>query len=306
MIIPQQLKNARFILVRPRQKNAFQTGWNQYANYAYDDPDLLSHLSRGGNYGVLSWNGICTMDIDDFDIFQKTGIILPDSFLIKRGNAHRGHYYFTCSDCPDEKREKYILTFGDVRLGGNYYVVGPNCIHPSGELYNVFRDYPIVDIPYEFILKIIDKYELGTDEPPAQGIPKNKYPPMANWGDTFHLKCMDILPPSGKTITTGIEVKGDHPIHGSSNGFNYHINTATNEWFCHRHKTGGNAVMLYAMKKGILQCEDCKPGCLRGKGERILIALREDGYDIGKIGLFGKLTENTAVTKDLLKSLGVL
>ena len=302
--IPSQLKDGRFILVRPKQKNAFQSGWNRSANYAYDDPDLLQHLENGGNYGVLSWKGVCVMDIDNGELFKSNKIWLPASFSVKRG-TNSGHYYFTCSDCPDDKRDKYILTFGDVRLGGNFYTVGPNSIHPSGDIYKVHEDIPLTDIPYKDILAIIDKYEVVSDEPVCP-VDKPRYPPMGDWSDILGIKCIDILPPSGKTIRSGAELKGDHPIHGSKNGFNFHINIDTNEWFCHRHATGGNAIMLYAMKKGILKCEDCKPGCLRGKGQEILTALKNDGYDITKVGTFGEAVSIQADTRDLLKSLGVL
>ncbi|MDD3645764.1 MAG: bifunctional DNA primase/polymerase [Bacteroidales bacterium] len=303
--IPEQLKEARFVLVRPSKKNAFQSGWDKYANYAYDDADLINHLARGGNYGVLSWNGVCQFDIDNNDVFKSTGIKLPLSLIIKRGD--HGHYYFTCSDCPKEARNKYVLTFGDVRLGGNFYVVGPNCIHPSGDKYEILHNEPIVDLPYEQILDIIDKYEICKEDTNLGGVDKSKYPPMGDWSDIIGLNCMNILPPAGKNvITTSTEVKGDHPIHGSTNGYNFHINPQSNTWFCHRHHTGGNAVMLYAMKKGILQCEDCKPGCLRGKGEQILLELKKDGYDITKIGVFGKIVDSVVNTREMLKAMGVL
>jgi hypothetical protein len=303
--IPEQLKNARFVLVRPYKKNAFQVDWDEYANYSYGDVDLLRHLENGGNYGVLSWNGVCTFDIDDNEIFKSTGIKLPLSLIIKRGN--HGHYYFTCSDCPETARTRYVLTFGDVRLGGNFYVVGPNCIHPSGDKYEILHNEPIVDLPYEQVMKIINSYGV-TKEYIGNAKDGGVYETsIIDWSDVLGLRCLDILPPSGKNvITTSTEVKGDHPIHGSTNGYNFHINPQSNTWFCHRHHTGGNAVMLYAMKKGILQCEDCTPGCLQGKGEQILLELKKDGYDIKKVGGFGKIVCGRAELEDLLKSLGVL
>jgi hypothetical protein len=121
------------------------------------------------------------------------------------------------------------------------------------------------------------------------------------------LRCIDLFPPAGKkVITPATEIKGDHPIHGSTNGYNFHINPISNTWFCHRHHTGGNAVMLYAMKKGILHCEDCTPGCLQGKGEQILLELKKDGYDITKIGPYGKIVNERVKLEELLRSLGVL
>ncbi|WP_299955122.1 hypothetical protein, partial [Methanoculleus sp.] len=48
--IPEQLRGCRFILVKARDKPAIEKGWQTTANYTYDDPRLLQHIERGGNY----------------------------------------------------------------------------------------------------------------------------------------------------------------------------------------------------------------------------------------------------------------
>jgi len=46
--IPEQLRGCRFILVKPKDKPAIERGWQETANYAYDDPRLLQHIAAGG------------------------------------------------------------------------------------------------------------------------------------------------------------------------------------------------------------------------------------------------------------------
>lgn len=306
--IPKQLidANARYVLVKPKQKKAFETGWDVGMNYAYGDKDLMDHLNNKGNYGVLSWNGLCVFDVDFPEKAVGTDFKLPKTFTIKRpdptGDHH--HVYFTCDDCPAEKRDKHILSFGDVRLGGNFYTVGPNCHHPEGVDYEIVCDSPIANIGWDVISMILDKFEIVSDVPVPQAF-KGNYPPVGDWTEILGLRCIDILPPKGKVSVVGDIVKGDHPLHGSKNGQNFHINTRTNEWKCWRCDHGGTAISLYAMKKGIITCEGYQPGCLVGKGEQIIIALDEDGYDVKKLGTFAEISLIRKDTKNFLKKWGL-
>jgi phage/plasmid-associated DNA primase len=145
---------ARFVLVKPHDKAAFEPEW---ATRTYDSssPQLLSHLKNGGNYGVLTHNGICIIDIDNPEEFRKLNPNIPDTFMVRRGSSGRGHIYFTCPDCPEEFRKKIETPFGDVRLGGNFYVVGASCTHPSGDAYEIIKNVPISDISWNEINRLI-------------------------------------------------------------------------------------------------------------------------------------------------------
>ena len=74
--------------------------------------------------------------------------------------------------------------------------------------------------------------------------------------------------------------QGGHPVHGSTTGWNYEINTDDNTWYCHSkgHKSGGDALILFAVKEGIIKCENAGPGCLNGKWEEVFAALERCGY----------------------------
>jgi hypothetical protein len=305
IVIPDFLinANARFVLVRPHRKVAFETEWQSVNNYGANDPYLLEHLRKGGNYGVLSCNGICQMDIDDPDKFKETGITLPASFTVTRGDSKRGHYYFTCSDCPSEKRDRFVLTFGDVRLGGNWYVVGPGCHHPSGDIYQIHSNLPFADVPFAVIEDIITRFGIVKQKP--HRVPQKTYSEGTSWSDLLGLRCVDIAPPDNSS-NYDRGVRGSHPFHGSKTRKNFEIFTEKNVWICRRHNTGGGALELYALSKGIIRCEEAVPGCLDDHWPEVFAALKGDGYDLSVIGVDTSLIERRAEIRDVLQAMGVL
>lgn len=181
--IPQELieAGARFILIPRREKAAFEPDFQTVNNYGADSPKLQAHLAAGGNYGVLSHNGVCFADVDDPVKFGENDVtFLKDTFIVIRGESGRGHLYFTCSDCPQEMRGKHITPWGDIRLGGNFYVVGANCTHPSGDTYNIFRKLPLKDVKWADVQRLLN----------GSGKPKEAT------GGTFNLP--DVIPEGGR------------------------------------------------------------------------------------------------------------
>jgi len=163
ILIPQPLvaAGARFVLVKNSDKAAFETGW-EINNYDAKSPRLLEHLKNGGNYGVLSHNGICCIDIDNPIEFKKVNPGLPPTFLVQRANHY--HVYFTCSDCPESMRKKFVTPWGDIRMGSNFYTVGPNCVHPSGDIYKIKHDTALADIKWSMIKKLIGTQPVTEDK----------------------------------------------------------------------------------------------------------------------------------------------
>jgi len=79
-------------------------------------------------------------------------------------------------------------------------------------------------------------------------------------------------------IESGNHLRGEHPIHGSTTGSNFVINKEKNVWYCFRHGVGGGPLSLLGILKGIIKCEDCLPGRIRGKTFRkIMDAAKEKG-----------------------------
>lgn len=169
-------------------------------------------------------------------------------------------------------------------------------------MYHVKHDIPLADIPFAVIKEIIEKHKKLEKK-------RTVAPRMASYNSEFisdklGLRCMDIAPPINPTYN-GDEVKGAHPFHTSETGTNFSINTRDNLWHCWNHKTGGDALMLYAMSKGIIDCKEAQRGCLKGRWAEIFAELKHDGYDLVEAGIedpvFGKREE----IRELLESLGV-
>lgn len=169
--IPQQLidAGARFILVAPKEKRAIEKDW-PVNNYDSQSPRLIEHLAAGGNYGVLTLNGICCLDVDDPKKLKELGITMSPSFSVQRGGGKSAHYYFRCPDCPVDMRTKHECSWGDIRLGGNFYTVGPNCIAPTRDNppvllpYEIYCDVPINDAPWALIEGILRASGTDTSE----------------------------------------------------------------------------------------------------------------------------------------------
>jgi hypothetical protein len=161
--IPRELidAGARFILVNEKGKDAFELNWETSNNYSADSPKLQAHLSAGGNYGCTNLNGVGHIDVDEPMQFGKNDVnFLKNTFVVVRGNSGRGHIYFKCSNCPPEMRKLFKTSFGDVRTGGNHYVVAPNSTHPSGDIYSVHRAMPLADIDWAELKTLIDNNPL--------------------------------------------------------------------------------------------------------------------------------------------------
>ena len=163
--IPQQLiiAGARFIKVGKNSKAAIEKEW-ELNNYDATSPGLQDHLKSGGNYGVITRNGICVMDIDNPQKFKEiTNKGLPKSFTVMRGGGASAHYYFKCPDCPDDMRTKLELSWGDIRLGGNFYTVAPGCSAPTRDdpskllTYDVVNADPIAEVGWDIVRSLIER-----------------------------------------------------------------------------------------------------------------------------------------------------
>jgi hypothetical protein len=180
--IPEALQGCRFILVKARDKPAIEKGWQTTANYAYDDPHLLAHIERGGNYGVMPDGGVCILDADQTDRLMELGVLdrLLETFVVRTGrkDGYGSHFYIRCPDAP---AEKFILRdpetradLGDLRGSGHKsFCVGPGCTHPSGGRYEVVNDAPLLEIPWAE-LKAVGRRPLhpaGADDHSADDSP---------------------------------------------------------------------------------------------------------------------------------------
>lgn len=297
--IPLQLRawpGARFTVILNGAKKPEGADWSgpNGANYAIDDAPLAGYLSQGHNYGVLCGHaGINVVDIDDPAALEELGILarIPDTFKVKTGRGGL-HVYF---DCPELDHQIGLyhptlkdadgepLHLGEIQSKGQQ-VVGPNSIHPNGNRYELVNDAPILKISKADLLKLFDGLILtGIDDPeeePRKSEHRRRSCGGASIGDLISIDA--VAWPKAIKERRGSEVIGTHPLHGSTGGKNFSINTSKNCWHCFRHGTGGGPLEWLAVEAGLISCQDAKPGCLDDKElfKKVLQIARDRGFDI--------------------------
>jgi hypothetical protein len=102
----------------------------------------------------------------------------------------------------------------------------------------------------------------------------------------YEVDCMAFGEPRGKILNRPDgSMIGAHPFHESVHGHNFklspHLNGGLGIWHCYHHKTGGDGAMLFAVKAGIIRCEDCRPGLFKDKEfiKRLKRELEDAGYE---------------------------
>ena len=281
--IPEQLKNGsfRFILLKPHSKNPLETKWQDGKNYAHDDKRLIEHLANGGNYGVLPVDGnACILDADEFKRLEQLGALDPftETFTVRTGSeAERYHYYFTCENIGNKKIPFYDLVDSKKHLGELFatgcpaFCVGPNCIHPdTGNVYQIVNDSAISNVEVKelddvFFSKVKSSRKRAkpsvqlSNKIPAASIKKYKQNTLS---EQLKLRIEDFAYPAGEVTVRGDEIQGAHPVHGSTTGSNFSINTKHNIWHCYRCGSGGDVVLYLAVKHDVIRCEDAGTGQL--------------------------------------------
>lgn len=279
--IPEQLKTGEFRFIRLRfgGKEAIDKDWQGENNYGYWE--IGEHLESGANYGVICDEGdVCILDADNYTRINElmdNARIFENTFTVSSGSPGRFHIYFKCAGLGDKK-----ITIsdpvtgdplGDIRpCGCHAYVVGPSCIHPSGARYEIADPSPIKRIDVKelddkFFSRVKSKRLTNSAiDALLDRIPKkNLRVKQSLITEQLNLRIEDIAMPVGDVIRHGDEYQGSHPIHGSTNGKNFSINTAKNAWFCYRCESGGDPITFLAVKHGLISCEDA--GKVEIKGE---------------------------------------
>ena len=153
------------------------------------------------------------------------------------------------------------LHLGELQAMGQQ-VVGPNSIHPNGNHYEIIKDVAIAAITKGDLLQILAPLkQVATAEAEQAKTARRRRSGGSSISDSIPIE--SICWPKDIKERAGAEVRGSHPLHGSDSGNNFAVNTAKNCWHCFRHKSGGGPLEWIAVQKGIIRCEDAKPGCLR-------------------------------------------
>lgn len=155
--ISPQLWNEEFRFLKLREKGKEPTydmlKW-QENNFKFNDTELLNHLNKGGNYGIIGGYGNLILIDADSDEVNNIAKELPETFTVKTGSPihYKTHYYYLVESPMKAIRlsKEHVGDLGDIR-GVGQYVVAPTSIHPSGNAYKVIKDIPIAKISKEKI-----------------------------------------------------------------------------------------------------------------------------------------------------------
>jgi len=275
--VPPQLRRDefRFVPIDFGSKRPFEPKWNTVNNYKFDDPKFRGYLQEGYNWGTCTGYGnLIIFDSDNEVRFQQLGVTdeLPDTFTVRTGGGGL-HRYYICKQHGDKivmyDNEQVDSDGNPVHLGeiqtAGFQAVGPGSTHPNGSKYRIVRDMPIANVTWEDMFGILDgKVMFGrAREEKEQRTIRVKNP---NAYDPFeYINIADVWTPQGNVKRFGNALRGAHPVHGSTGGYNFEVDSGKNVWCCYRCWSGGGPALAIAVKEGLIQCNEAKRGVLRGE-----------------------------------------
>jgi hypothetical protein len=273
----------RFVPIWSGTKVPFERQWNipgSGTNYRYNDPKLAAYLLEGHNFGICTgMGGVIIFDADELTRLQQLGILseLLPTFSVRTGGGGL-HKYYICRDIEhkailydlelkDPDHPDKPMHLGEIQTLG-FQCVCPGSLHPNGRRYAIEDDLPIAEISWAELYKILaGKVEFGLAESNSNRNKKHFAVRVQNpsaYAPFDDCSIKDVLYPKGNLRKWGSIVKGSHPIHGSIHGHNFQIDTHENTWFCYRCWSGGGPALAVAVREGILRCDQCHKGVLRG------------------------------------------
>jgi hypothetical protein len=296
---PGVLKNPefRFIIIRKKEKAALEKKWTfPEHQYEYITPKFQYYLQQGFNYGVIFGHGdLCCFDADELetldqmgilDIFASPGFSDVKTFTVRTSKGY--HFYFKCKakrgkiPIYEKGTQKHL---GEFYTSGAFYCVGPGSIHPSGDLYRVVQNRPLMEISeaeLDAILEIFDTTEKEEKPIPATFTNYDRNDSVVG---KLGLRIEHFVP-LGKEVGNG-EYVTSHPVHGSTTGTNLSVNPSKNLWCCRRCNSGGDPLTWVAVEEGIIRCSDAQSGCLsdlvKDEWEVLWDALGAKGYRVDEI-----------------------
>ena len=272
--LPAQLIEFRFVKLKQGGKIPVEKWGNEGKTYGHNDPELLSWISQGGNYGVVAGLDHVIIACDYPLIEGAVESRLPPTFVVKSPRHKTKHFYYrinkpltkTITCIPGEAGDPVA----DIRHG-NGFVVGPGCTLEGYGVYEVVGDRPLATITEAELLKALGEFVR------VRAIPENAEPTENHGLDLPMARVMEAL---GITNLdwVGNELVGPHPLHGSTGGHNFHVNLDKNVWHCFRagHESGGGPLELLAVMMGLVRCEDCKrPSPLKANKELFKAVIAE-------------------------------
>lgn len=235
--IPEKLRvdGIHFVLVERGTKKPFQNAW-QNKTIGYNDLELIEHLNKGGNYGVMGGGerNLVIVDFDEKRIQDELLSKLPETFTVKTGSGMLHKYFFSDNSGSFKIFDELMNTLIDVQ-GEGKQAIGPGSIHPNGNQYILLEDKPIAFIPYPELKAIIIPHDKK---------PKKIIEPILEKPKEFnHDNFLDSL-------LSAINIKDLLT--------NFGINTSRNPTSCPFHSSKGGKCFSYEKDKA--HCFHCEGG----------------------------------------------
>ncbi|HWQ66404.1 MAG TPA: hypothetical protein VN372_06000 [Methanospirillum sp.] len=275
--LPWQLQrdDLLFVLIPKGEKGPRSPGWNRTdMGLRGQDPRLYQHIRDGGNYGYYPAPGslLLSLDVDDADSFHLAGgeDLVRNTYRYSAWpDRHKYRAIVTCPDIPLEWQGRKTSIMGDRKIpifelffpsniektGGQ--CVGPGSIHPNGNQYaSIDPDAAILSVSWVDIWNVVQTLSPATvPKTIPDSIIKVRSPGISKTlAERYGLSVRDHHPDNSRIC--GDEVRGSHPIHGSSTGENVALNPGKGIFYCFRCQRGGDAAIWDAINRGIIRCDE--------------------------------------------------
>lgn len=292
-------------------KVPFQTK-NPYLKASTTDPTTWSsfgeavaianlHGLSGVGYVFTEEQNIVAIDIDSCiingepdDNAKKLLELFKGKTYIEKSVSGTGYHILCRGMIPENRKIKTI----EVYTQGRYFAITGDIVDSNNEIAECQNE----------INKLYELFSEVKNNPDKINWIQNKTSNTSgSIADKLNLRVQDIGMPDNYRLCGDGEVRGAHPFHGSTTGMNYAINIHKNAWICRRdgHNCGGGPLELFAVKEGIIKCEDVRTGCLEGKWKEVFEALKRNGYDLVKAGIEKPLNQKKAPEPDRETNTGI-
>jgi P4 family phage/plasmid primase-like protien len=255
--------NDRYCRIRKGEKGAFEEG---FLENLLTFEELTPWLENGGNYGVIAGQNIIIIDLDDPELADG----LPETFTVQSGRGGK-HLYLQSDATENGILEHEKENVGHIQVNRKL-AVGPGSVHPNGNMYTVEKNVPVA-----WVSKVQLEQCFGNL---LRWFSKEQFDKTAE-AEFKHCgieitKLVDLA----ALTKRGNEFQGSHPLHGSTTGQNFCVNSQRNVWYCFRHGSGGGPLSWIAVKECLIDCADAQPGALRGDlfKQTLKIAKEKYGY----------------------------
>lgn len=270
-MIPQTLKNCKFLRVLKKTKKPFEKDWTNKP-YSYE---VIQQYFPKENYGVMTGHdelGVLDDDSKDKILMKLYYQHFPRTFL-----SH-SHLYIKLKGWDGKK---IILNDKENHLGElqglGQMVVGCGSQHPDGHYYELKEDIPIVEIEFEKFKEVFKNYikkevKIITDSKPT----------ISNWSgdDIKNIPIDSIINLSNLEDMGNGNFQGPHPIHGSETGMNFRVDINNNTWYCFRCNSGGGPSELIGVVEGVISCDRAGKNCYSTSDAQEVIKVAREKYGL--------------------------